>query len=304
MKKIIVLISFLVSLTANASTIVPVVWPFAIGSMQANYLRVLLAEANKVQDKYNFILENKPGAGGFVATTYVKNYNGIALMSISSSYFVRPVFYPNESHNIDDFKPVYIQCTQQPLLMTSSKYKSLAELKSQERITVGAALGTMSDVVAKELQAALPKVTVDVIPYNGGSLGALQDSIAGRIDLNIDYPADLLQQVEMGKLFAVGSTGSIDHKNMRTFNSQGASGFANIASSYTIYIKRDADNSVVKEMHEIFAKAAAQSGSKLQDTYNKDFCVGSNYTLKETNNLFAQWKVFWSDKLNSVNKGK
>ena len=300
MKKFISLIFLLIGLTANASTTVPVVWPFSIGSMQANYLRIIIAEANKVQDKYNFVLENKPGAGGFIAATHVKNYNGVALMSTTGAYFIRPFFYPNESHNVDDFKPVYIQCTQQPLLITSSKYKSFAELKSQERITVGAALGTTSDVVARELKASLPNVNVDIIPYNSGSLGALQDSIAGRIDLNIDFPADLLQQIDSGKLFPVGATGSIDHKNMKTFNSQGATGFAGIAANYTMYVKQDTDINVVKEMHEIFSKAAIQAGSKLQDVYNKDFCVGANYTLRETNNLFAQWKVYWAEKLSKL----
>ena len=97
MKKILTIAMAMLVGVCQAQTSVPLVWPFAPGSNQANFARAIVEEANKQQTKYVFHFENKPGAGGSIAANYVANYNGIALLTSSSSFFVRPVYYPNES---------------------------------------------------------------------------------------------------------------------------------------------------------------------------------------------------------------
>ena len=59
MKKLIVLILATVAMSSQAAQIVSIVWPFNIGSTQANYARALVTEANKTQNKFTFVLENK-----------------------------------------------------------------------------------------------------------------------------------------------------------------------------------------------------------------------------------------------------
>jgi tripartite-type tricarboxylate transporter receptor subunit TctC len=59
------------SLTATAKEKVPAVWPFTPASTQGLYYRAILEQANKEQDKYEFIFEHRTGAGGAIATQYV-----------------------------------------------------------------------------------------------------------------------------------------------------------------------------------------------------------------------------------------
>ena len=77
-----------------AQQTVTVLWPFNIGSNQAAYARAIIDQANTQQTKYRFVLENKPGAGGTIAARMVQGSHEITLLSMSSSFFIRPVFYP------------------------------------------------------------------------------------------------------------------------------------------------------------------------------------------------------------------
>lgn len=293
-----VLLSF--STWACSTQLVTIVWPFSIGSNQANFVRLIIAEANKQQNKYNFILDNKPGAGGYLAARHVQDFKGLAIISSSSSFFSRPVFYPNESHRVEDFKPVYIECTGQPYLILSSKYKTLDEIRKQERVTIGANFGSITEAMARELQVILPNVKVDIVPYASGTLGPTQEVLAGRIDMNVDLPAEAMQFIESGKLNVIGASGILDHKNIKSFNSQGFKGFAGLSGSYAMYVKKNTDPATIKELHEIFTKAALASGDKLQTAYNRDYCPGVQLTLQQTNELFDKWTKYWPEKLEKL----
>jgi tripartite-type tricarboxylate transporter receptor subunit TctC len=300
MKKLLIAILLVVSSFSYAQTTVPIVWPFSIGSNQATFVRLLIIEANKQQNKYNFILENKPGAGGYLAARYVQDYKGLAIISSSSSFFARPVFYPNESHRTQDFLPIYIECIGQPYLILSSKYKTLDDLRKQERVTIGANLGSITEAMARELQVILPNVKVDIVPYASGTLGPTQEVLAGRLDLNVDLPAEAMQYIETGKLHVIGTSGTADHKFMKSFNSQGFKGFSGMSSSYAMYVRFSTDPELIKELHEIFTKAAVASGEKLQEAYTRDYCPAANLTLKESNSVFNKWIKYWPEKLSNL----
>lgn len=299
--KFLLCVLLFVSTLANANTTtVPIIWPFSIGSNQATFVRLIIAEANKQQNKYNFILDNKPGAGGYLAARYVQDHKGLAILSSSSSFFTRPIFYPNESHRAEDFKPAYIECTGQPYLILSSKYKTLDELRKQERVTIGANFGSITEAMARELQLALPNTKVDIVPYSSGTLGPTQEVLAGRLDLNVDLPAEAMQYIESGKLNVIGASGTVDSKYIKTFNSQGFKGFSGLTSSYSMYVKDDTDPKVIKELHDIFTKAASAAGGRLQNAYDRDLCPGANFTLKESNDIFNKWIKYWPEKLSNL----
>jgi len=277
--------------------VVPIVWPFSVGSNQVNFIRAISDEANKQQSKYTFVVEFKAGAGGAIAAKYVNHYKGLALLSSSSSFFSRPEFYPNESHRVEDFKPVYIECTGQPYGILSSKYKNMEELRQQKRLTIGANYGSITEAMVRELQFALPDTVVDIVPYASGTVQATQEVLAGRMDLNVDLPGESLQWIESGKITVVGSSGIVENKNFKTFYGQGYKGFADLTSSYAIYASVSTTPETIKELHEIFTKAAVASGQRLQDFYARDYCTPANLSLAQTNNLFAKWSKYWPEKL-------
>jgi len=294
MKKLLLGIGALVlTMSSYAQQSVPIVWPFAPGSNQANFVRAIVEEANKQQTKYLFHFENKPGAGGSIAANYVSNYNGIALLSSSSSFFVRPVYYPNESHKVSDFTPVIIQCTGQPFVVVSAKYKTLAELRTQPKLTIGATLGSLTEAVGRELKNNLPASTdLAFIGYNN-TIQPTQEMIGGVLDLNVDVPTSTLQWIETGKINVVGSSGTVDFPNYRTFHSQGIKGFENLVSNYQIVASAKADPAVVTELHAILRKASKDS-ERLATLYKNDYCAQTDVDLKTANSMYDRWSKNWT----------
>jgi tripartite-type tricarboxylate transporter receptor subunit TctC len=300
MKKIILSIgALLVAASSFAQQSVPIVWPFAPGSNQANFARAIVEEANKQQTKYVFHFENKPGAGGSIAANYVVNYNGIALLHSNSSFFVRPVYYPNESHKVSDFTPVAIQCTGQPFVVVSSKYKSLAELRSQDKLNMGVIMGSLTEALGRELKANLPKADVVFVGYNN-SLQPTQEMIGGTLDLNVDLPASIIQWIENGRVNVIGSSGTRDYPDVRTFHSQGIKGFENLVSNYQLLAKAGTDPAVVQELHVILRKAIKDS-VRLVALYKADYCTQVDVDLKTSNEMYDRWGRNWTTWLRKTN---
>ena len=64
MKKLIALLSLLVLATvAQAQEKITILYAFSPSDTTGNFSRILSAEANKLQNKYEFIYDAKPGAG-------------------------------------------------------------------------------------------------------------------------------------------------------------------------------------------------------------------------------------------------
>jgi tripartite-type tricarboxylate transporter receptor subunit TctC len=300
MKKIILIIgALLVAASSFAQQSVPIVWPFAPGSNQANFARAIVEEANKQQTKYVFHFENKPGAGGSIAANYVVNYNGIALLHSNSSFFVRPVYYPNESHKVSDFTPVAIQCTGQPFVVVSSKYKSLAELRSQDKLNMGVIMGSLTEALGRELKANLPKADVVFVGYNN-SLQPTQEMIGGTLDLNVDLPASIIQWIENGKAHVIGISGTKDFANMKSFSNQGIRGFEELVANYHLLASAKTDPAVVQELHVILRKAIKDS-SRLAALYKADYCTQVDVDLKTSNEMYDRWGRNWTTWLRKTN---
>jgi tripartite-type tricarboxylate transporter receptor subunit TctC len=298
MRKLLLSLIAAFTTASYAGQTVPIVWPFAIGSNQANFIRVIADEANKQQDKYTFIIESKPGAGGAIAANYVKNYNGIALLSSSSSFFTRPEFYPTESHSVADFKPVMIECLGQPYSIASVKYKTLDEIKNQKSLTIGLILGSLTEVVARQFQQLLPNTQLVFVPYPG-TLQPMLDMIGGHLDLTVDLPGDSVQYISTGKVTVIGASGTVDQPMIPTFYSQGFKGFDGLVGNYKIMTKANTDTAIIRELHTILSQAARNS-KKLKELYAVDFCSGVDYDLAKTNEFFTQQTTYWPAKLKSL----
>lgn len=292
--------AFVLAASAYAQTSVPIVWPFAPGSNQANFARAIIEEANKQQNKYVFYFENKVGAGGAIAANYVTNYNGVALLHSSSTFFVRPVYYPNESHKVSDFVPVAIQCTGQPFVIVGAKYRNIAELRGQNKLSTGVILGSLTEALARALKVNLPQnIDVAFVGYQN-SLQPTQDMLGGTLDLNVALPMDVMQWIENGKAHVIGISGTKDFANMRSFSSQGIRGFEDLVANYHLLASAKTDPAVVQELHIILRKAIKDS-SKLATLYKADYCTQVDVDLKTSNEMYDRWSRNWTNWLRKAN---
>lgn len=298
MKKLLTLFLALTAISAfaNAKQNITIYWPFSVASNQVNFARSVIEESNKQQSKYQFIVDFKSGAGGTVAAQHVvRDTNQLNLLTSSSSFFVRPVYYPGESHKTEDFRPIYIQCTGQPMAILSVKYKNIDELRKQKRLTIGIGLGSITESAARELQKNLPNTELDFIPY-GGTLPAVQDMLGGTLDLAASFVSDTKQFVETGKLTVIGSTGTRDFEGYKSFHTQKIRGFEELVGNYLIVAPARISDQQAEELHNILRKGA-QSSTTLKGYYDSDVCAGADLNWKQTQDTYKRWQQYWPEKL-------
>jgi hypothetical protein len=300
MKKLLVAFLASVSISAGAQTVVPIYWPFAIASTQANFIRLIIAQANKEQQKYTFILEHKPGAGGSIAVKHLQSINKLALTASSGSFFVRPVINPTDNaYNFKDFTPVLIQCTGEPHVVVSSKYKNFEELTKQKYLSIGVIIGSLTEIQARQIKKLLPDTEITFVGFQG-TPEITQQVLAKNLDLGVDLPANLEQWIDLGKINIIGTSGTIDHKNFPTFSKFGIKGFENFVSNYIIVARADTDATLVEELHTILQKASMTV--ELKDQYDKDYCRKETLSLRQSNEIYKKWSETWPKNLNEVLK--
>jgi len=161
-----------------------------------------------------FIVENKPGAGGTLGfeAGIRSPPDGYTLTLISNSYTVNPSIYKLRFDPIADMTPV-VQISQGPYVVVvhpSVPVKSIAELITMARAKPGqinfASSGSGSvGHLATELFLSMAGIKMTHIPYRGTG-PALTDTIAGQTNLLFGSTAATLPHVKSGRLRALAVT--------------------------------------------------------------------------------------------------
>ena len=261
MKKILFgLVATLFSATAYATQTVNVIWPFNIGSTQANYARALIKEANQYQNRWVFVLENKPGAGSSIAANHVASNKEPSIMAATSSFFIRPNIYPDSSHNVDQFRTLMIQCAV-PMIIVSKKYKSFRDIGISQRVTIGVSgLGTTTHLLTSELRKKLPGIVA--VPYTG-TMEPIKDVIGDNLDMAVGFPGELKQFIDSGMLNVIGISGKKTFPGMPLLQNQGFVGSELAVNTHFLAIPKSIPDSIINDWKEIFT-AVSKKSSVLQ----------------------------------------
>lgn len=288
-KKLLLALLFACS-TSWAQTVVPVVWPFNPGSTQSNYIRTIIEDANSRQQKYKFIFEHKPGAGGAIAANYVLNSHGPMILSANTSFFTRPLFFPNESYSASGFLPVITQMSGAPIAIVSKKYSSLTELKNQSKLSIGIINGSITQLAAEALAKQLPGVDLVFVPFSG-TPEITMNVIGGHLDLGVDFASDLVNWVNDKKVSVIGLSGKKSYPNFPTFASQGVNDFDGIVQNYFFVVGPTVSDSMRKELHDILRPA--NTNVKTVDLYRQDFAIPADQTLAQSEEFWQSLFVHW-----------
>lgn len=284
--------SFIVlSPAVYAQEIISINWGFSIGSTQANSVRVICDELNRMQNKYTFVLVSKPGAGGSIAANSVAANPTNSLVAMSSSFIIRPTYETENVHNLDNFQPVLVQGTGVPLLFGSSKFTSLDTAISTKNVTVGVSgLGTISHLVAFDIFRSNPSTNIIVFKSN---LDAAVAAVGGHVDVAIGFVGDVQPFVDSNKLNLLGRTGSQsqikNNPNVRQ-----------LVANYAIYASTDMPKDKVLEIHNMMAEANRKL--TVIDSYKIDTVTPESLTLEQSKAWYAKERAFWktiADKLKS-----
>lgn len=279
----------LLSINIFAAQTVPIVWAFSPASNQANALRAIIDNANKAQDKYLFVFENKTGAGGTVAVRHTINQTVPSLLMISTSVFVRPVYYPNESYDINDLQPISIIAIGSPLAIISKTYDSLDEVKKQKSASIGIVLGSITEATTRAIQPSI-STELQLVPYSS-SVDATRDAIGGHVDMSVEFIKDAVSWVDSGKVTIIGVTGSKNIGEHKTLVSQGVKGTDNLVSNYYMLASKHMPKELVLEMHEIINDAMFKQN--VVDVWKADEAVVLKMNYKDTTKFWKTQKDFW-----------
>lgn len=284
MKKLILYFILFLSTCVNASQTIPIVWAFSPASNQANALRLIIDNANKAQSKYTFIFENKPGAGGSIAVNHVINSATPTLLMMSTSIFVRPFYYPEQSYDIGKLQPIAITATGSPLAILSTQFSNIDELVKKPYAKIGVVQGSITESVARAIQ----KNSMILVPYQS-SINATNDLLGGHIDASVEFIKDSIPWSESGKAKIIGITGANligEYKNIKNAE--------HLISNYYMVTNKNINDFLVRELHDIITKAMLQQN--VIELWKGDYAIVTNRSLIDTVYFWETQKKHWEIK--------
>jgi tripartite-type tricarboxylate transporter receptor subunit TctC len=196
------------------SRIVKLVVPFTPGGGIDSIGRILGARLSEIWGQ-QVVIENRPGAGGNIASEFVARSapDGYTLYISAAGLAVNRYLF--ESINYDplaDFAPVTLICLFPNVLVVpnSSPLRSVGDLVARAkgepgRLTFASPGHGSSPHMSAELFKHMAKVNLTHVPYRGAS-PAYTDVIAGRVDCTFAVMASGLPLVRSGQLRALGVT--------------------------------------------------------------------------------------------------
>jgi tripartite-type tricarboxylate transporter receptor subunit TctC len=188
--------------------------PYAAGG-GVDILARTLGEVVSRQWGQSVVVENRPGAGGVVASQALiaSPPDGYTLIVVASGHATNPLLYPKIPYDtFKDFTPISLLGSSPNILLVraDSPFKSLGDMIAQARAKPGslsfahAGTGT-STHLAGELLKSLARIDLNAVPYKGGA-PAINDLLGGQIAMSFNNGPESIPQLEAGTLRALAVT--------------------------------------------------------------------------------------------------
>jgi len=188
--------------------------PYAAGG-GVDVLTRTLGEVVSRQWGQSVVVENRPGAGGVIASQAVvaSPPDGYTLIMVASGHATNPFLYPKIPYDtFKDFTPISLLASSPNILLVraDSPFKTVADVIAAAKAKPGslsfahAGSGT-STHLAGELLKALAKVDINGIPYKGGA-PAINDLLGGQIPMTFNNGPESVGQLQAGTVRALAVT--------------------------------------------------------------------------------------------------
>jgi tripartite-type tricarboxylate transporter receptor subunit TctC len=215
---------------------ITIIVPFAAGGPTDSMARAL-SERLRTALGQTVVIENVTGAGGTIGVTRSVRApaDGYTIsMGHLGTHVVNGAIYPLPFDLINDFEPLALLGANPMLIVSKNALpaKTLPELitwlkANQDKATMGTAgVGSGSHFSGVYFQSLI-KTNVNYVPYRGTG-PALQDLVAGQIDVIVDQASNSLPQVQAGNIraYAISDTKrSAAAPNIPTAEEAGLPGF-------------------------------------------------------------------------------
>jgi tripartite-type tricarboxylate transporter receptor subunit TctC len=161
------------------------------------------------------VVENRPGAGGVIASQAVVTSapDGYTLIMVASGHATNPLLYAKIPYDtFKDFTPISLLASSPNILLVraDSPFRTMADLIAAAKAKPGslsfahAGTGT-STHLAGELLKSLARIDLNAIPYKGGA-PSINDLLGGQIPISFNNGPESVGQLQAGTLRALAVT--------------------------------------------------------------------------------------------------
>jgi tripartite-type tricarboxylate transporter receptor subunit TctC len=174
-----------------------------------------LGEVVSKQWGQSVVVENRPGAGGVIASQAVVTSppDGYTLIMVASGHATNPLLYPKIPYDtFKDFTAISLLASSPNILLVraDSPFRTIADVITAAKTRPGslsfAHSGTgTSTHLAGELLKALAKIDLNAIPYKGGA-PSINDLLGGQIPMSFNNGPESVGQLQAGTLRALAVT--------------------------------------------------------------------------------------------------
>ena len=214
---------------------VRMVLPFPPGG-SADFIARLLADQMRGKAGQTFVVDNRPGASGNLATSHVAKSpaDGYTLLvGVTGALAINPTLYRDLDYVPErDFAAVSM-IAQAPVVIVASPASGVTSLKQMvERARAAPGkfsyatngVGT-SHHLAGEMFKSVAQIDIANVPYKG-TPGALQDIVGGRIEFGFMDLTASLPLIAAGRIKALATTGAARSAALPEVPTVAESGFA------------------------------------------------------------------------------
>jgi tripartite-type tricarboxylate transporter receptor subunit TctC len=252
--------------------------PFPAGGGTDAFARPLAAQLDQ-QLGQRIIIENRGGAGGTVGASAAAKAapDGYTFFVGAAHHAIAPALYPKLDYNIEtDFISIAVIAQPPQVIVVHPKVeaKNLAELialakKNPEKLNFASAGNGTTHHLAGELFQLQTKTRLVHVPYRGAG-PALQDIVAGQVDILFDGLGSSAPQIQSGRLrgLAVAApTRSEAIPDVPTAKEAGLEGYE-VATWYALWAPKGTPAEIVTRMRAEVDKALKTQ--LISDTWKKN----------------------------------
>jgi tripartite-type tricarboxylate transporter receptor subunit TctC len=256
---------------------VTVVVPFPPGGGTDAFARPLFALMSKNAGR-QFIIDNKGGAGGTLGAGIAAKAapDGYTFFMGAVHHAIAPSMYPKLDYNIEsDFIPVgLVSSVPQVIVVNPTKVQAttLPQLiefirKNPARLNYGSAGNGTSHHLAGELFKLQTKTFITHIPYRGAG-PALQDLIAGQVDMMFDGLGSSANHIKGGRLRGIAVAGEKRAPGFADLPTAAEAGLPQykVATWYGIWAPKGTPAPIVAAMEAEMKKA--MGGDEIRTAWN------------------------------------
>ncbi len=255
---------------AQAQGTKPHTWivPFPAGGGTDAFARPLTAALTRQMGR-QVLIDNKGGAGGTVGAGLAAKLapDGTNFFMGAVHHTIAPAMYPRLEYRLEeDFIPVALLASVPQVIVVHPGKVPVADLKGfladvrakPGRLNYGSAGNGTSHHLAGELFKLHTKTFITHIPYRGAG-PALQDLIAGQVDLMFDGLGSSAAHIKAGRVKALAVAGSkraVGFPDVPTVAEAGVPGYE-VATWYGLWAPkgtpREAITTMQAELRKVFA---------------------------------------------------